>query len=84
MSLPGHPTAADLHPRSLGLLRMLLGQLQIIAATAGLYLVITTGVNQASALVAGMTLVIGLYSRLIFSGKRPMSTKRTRSGRWGQ
>ena len=51
-------------------LRLIFGQLQIIGATAGLYLLIETGVSRETTIVVGATLLVSICSRLVFSRKR--------------
>lgn len=48
-------------------LQFLLGLLQIIGATSGLWLLSAEGVSKPTVILAGATLVIMLVSRLVFS-----------------
>lgn len=55
--------------RKRALFRLVLGQLQIIGATAGFYLLMTTGASQKTVIVVGTTLIISITSRIIFRSK---------------
>ncbi len=48
-------------------LQFVFGQLQIMGATAGLLLLVAQGISKPTVIVAGVTLVITLVSRLVFS-----------------
>lgn len=56
-------------------LQFVFGQLQIIGATAGLVLLLTAGVRKPTVIVAGLTFVIMLVSRLIFHEGKTRDTK---------
>jgi hypothetical protein len=63
---------ANRDERKCAVLRLILGQLQIIGATAGLYLLVKTGVSRETAIVVGITLLVSITSRIIFrSGRAP-------------
>ena len=55
--------------RSWAIVRLVFGLLQTIGATAGMVLLVSTGVNQLSVAVTGVTLGITILSRIAF--RRP-------------
>ena len=56
MSDTGDSTGVNRGERKRAVLRLILGQLQIIGATAGLYLLVKTGVSRETVIVVGTTL----------------------------
>lgn len=53
--------------RKRAVIRLILGQLQIMGASAGVYLLLTTRVSSATMIVVGVTLLVSIWSRLIFA-----------------
>lgn len=52
--------------RSLAFLRLVLGLLQIAGASAGLYLLLRTGITSQTVIIVSATAVVSLLSRTIF------------------
>ena len=53
--------------RRRALLRLAFGSVQIMGASAGLYLLVATGASIPTGIVVGLTLIVTIASRIIFS-----------------
>ena len=72
---------ANRDQRKRAVLRLILGQLQIIGATAGLCLLVKSGVSRETAIVVGTTLLISIASRIIFRSRRTPDARGNVEGR---
>jgi len=59
--------AVTARQRNRAWLRLVLGLVQIAGASAGLYLLVRTGLTLATVIVVVTTLVISIVSRLVFA-----------------
>ena len=66
MSHAGDSTVASRNQRKRGVVRLVLGQLQVIGATIGLLLLLQTGVSEWTVGVIAATALVSLTSRLVF------------------
>jgi hypothetical protein len=63
--------------------RLVLGQLQIMGATAGLVLLLNTRVTRQTIIVVGTSLVMSIASRIIFWSRRPADQREQTASRLG-
>jgi hypothetical protein len=62
--------ARQARERKRALLRLAFGSVQIMGASAGLYLLLKTGASVATGLVVGITMVVTIVSRLLFASDK--------------
>ena len=70
MSHAGDSSVASRNLRKRGVVRLVLGQLQIIGATVGFFLLLQTGVSEWTVGVIAATAIVSVTSRLVFRDAR--------------
>lgn len=60
----------EVHAKRRAILRLILGQLQIVGATFGLFYLFTTGVSRHTIVFVTATGVVSIISRSIFGWRR--------------